>query len=68
MNLIITEANEEDGQTEAISLESHPVEQNEFGEYVASLHSSNNTFFILQYQVYIELQIYLVMCLHSIHY
>jgi hypothetical protein len=33
------------------SFQSNPVSQPEFGEYVASLHSCNNSTFILQYEV-----------------
>ena len=33
------------------NFESNPVTQEEFGEYVANLHSSNNSTFILQYEV-----------------
>ena len=33
------------------NFESYPVTQLEFGEYVASLHSYDNSTFILQYQV-----------------
>ena len=31
--------------------ESNPVTEEEFGEYVASLHSCNNSTFVLQYEV-----------------
>ena len=33
------------------NFESNPVTQQEFGEYVASLHSCNGSTFILQYEV-----------------
>ena len=39
------------------NFESYPVTQQEFGEYVESLHSYNNSTFILQYQVYLQLSI-----------
>ena len=39
------------GRNPKLNLESHSVMQNEFGEYVASLHSHQNSTFILQYQV-----------------
>ena len=45
-----------DGEGEAeVNLEqdfeSNPVTEEEFGEYVASLHSCNNSTFVLQYEV-----------------
>ena len=33
------------------SLGSNPVTQQDFGEYVASLHSCNSSTFVLQYEV-----------------
>lgn len=34
-------------------LETNPVEKNEFGEYVAGLHSSNNLIFTTQFKVHL---------------
>ena len=45
---------DEEGEDEANleqDFESNPVTQEEFGEYVASLHSCNNSTFVLQYEV-----------------
>ena len=51
MALVVHEGEGEDGMNLAQSFESNPVTQQEFGEYVASLHSCNNSTFILQYEV-----------------
>ena len=51
MNLTIFEGDDEDGQHQTMDFDSNQVDQNEFGEYVASLHTCNNSSFILQYQV-----------------
>ena len=52
MTLYVQEGEVEDGMILEQNFESNPVTQQEFGEYVASLHSYNNSTFILQYQVH----------------
>ena len=47
-------------QHQELKFESNPVTQKEFGEYVASLHSCNNSMFILQYQVLL-----IAMCMYG---
>ena len=45
---------DEDGESEnkkKLDFETRPMVVDEFGEYVASLHSCNNNTFLLQYQV-----------------
>ena len=42
---------QEDGMNFEQIFESNPVTQQEFGEYVACLHSCNNSTFVLQYKV-----------------
>ena len=51
--LVVHEGEREDGPGAnlAQNFESNPVTQLEFGEYIASLHSCNNSIFILQYEV-----------------
>ena len=56
--LVIHEGEGEDGINIEQNFESNPVSQPEFGEYVASLHSCNNSTFILQYEVSIILSLY----------
>ena len=51
MALIVHEGEGEDETNPEQKFESNPVSQAEFGEYVASLHSHNNSTFILQYEV-----------------
>ena len=51
VSLVVHEGEEEDGMNLEQNFESNPVSQAEFGEYVASLHSHNNSTFILQYEV-----------------
>ena len=51
MALIVHEGEGEDEMNFEQNFESNPVSQAEFGEYVASLHSLNNSTFILQYEV-----------------
>ena len=47
---------EEDDLDLRRDFESNPVTQEEFGEYVASLHSCNNSTFILQFEVIMRSQ------------
>ena len=49
--LAIHEGEGEDGSILEQDFESNPVTEEEFGEYVASLHSCNNSTFVLQYEV-----------------
>ena len=49
--LVVQEGEEEDEVNLKQNFESNPVTQGEFGEYVASLHSCNNSTFVLQYEV-----------------
>ena len=53
MVLVVYEGEGEDDSEVSLeqNFESNPVTQEEFGEYVANLHSSNNSAFILQYEV-----------------
>ena len=51
VNLIVQNDQEQGEQDPKLSFESHPVTLNEFGEYVASSHSHNNSTFVLQFQV-----------------
>ena len=51
MALVVQEGDGEEEVNLEQNFESNPVTQEEFGEYVASLHSSNNSTFILQYEV-----------------
>ena len=51
MALVVQEGDGEDEMNLEHNFESNPVTQEEFGEYVASLHSCNNSTFILQYEV-----------------
>ena len=53
VSLVVEEGEGGDGMGKE-NFESYPVTQLEFGEYVASLHSYNNSTFILQYQVATE--------------
>ena len=55
MVLAVHEGEEGDEINFEQNFESNPVSQPEFGEYVASLHSCNNSTFILQYEVSITL-------------
>ena len=49
--LVVHEGEGEDGMNLTQNFESNLVTQPEFGEYVASLHSCNNSTFVLQYKV-----------------
>ena len=49
--LVVHEEEEEDEMNLRQNFESNPVTQQEFGEYVASLHSCNGSTFILQFEV-----------------
>ena len=51
MTLVVQDEGGEGKKHQELKFESNPVTQKEFGEYVASLHSCNNSMFILQYQV-----------------
>ena len=51
MTLVVQEGEEEHDIDSKMNFESNQVKQADFGEYVASLHSCNNSTFILQYQV-----------------
>ena len=51
MILVVQEEGGESEKHQELKFESNPVTQKEFGEYVAGLHSRNNSMFILQYQV-----------------
>ena len=51
MALAVHEGEGEDGSILEHDFESNPVTVEEFGEYVASLHSCNNSTFVLQYEV-----------------
>ena len=51
MALVVHEGEGEDGSILEQDFESSPVTEEEFGEYVASLHSCNNSTFVLQYEV-----------------
>ena len=55
MTLVVHEGEEGDINSQKMNFESYPVKQNEFGEYVASLHAYNNSTFILQYQVIVPI-------------
>ena len=50
--LVVHEGEGEDGANLRQNFESNPVTLLEFGEYVASLHSCNNSTVVLQYEVY----------------
>ena len=62
--LEVQEGEGKDGNVKELSFDSNPVTQKEFGEYVASLHSCNNSTFILQYQV----QLHICPCKHACRY
>ena len=49
--LVVHKGEGEDGVSPAQNFESNPVTQQDFGDYVASLHSCNNSTFVLQYEV-----------------
>ena len=49
--LVVHEGEGEDRSILEQDFESNPVAEEEFGEYVASLHSCNNSTFVLQYEV-----------------
>ena len=51
MALVVQEGDGEEEVNLGQNFESNPVTQEEFGEYVASLHSCNNSTFVLQYEV-----------------
>ena len=51
LTLEVLDGEGEGGNNKELKFDSNPVTQKEFGEYVASLHSCNNSTFILQYQV-----------------
>ena len=51
MALVVHVEEGEDGANLEQDFESNPVTEEEFGEYVASLHSCNNSTFVLQYEV-----------------
>ena len=51
VNLIVQDDQEQGEQDPKLSFESHPVTHNEFGDYVASSHSHNDSTFVLQFQV-----------------
>ena len=51
MTLFVQDGGGEGEQHQELKFESNSVTQKEFGEYVAGLHSCNNSMFILQYQV-----------------
>ena len=53
MALVVHEEEGEDEVNLRQTFESNPVTQEEFGEYVASLHSYNGSTFILQFEVLI---------------
>ena len=50
--LLVEEGEGDHNVSEKTNFESNPVKQKNFGEYVASLHSCNNSEFIQQYEVY----------------
>ena len=51
MTLVVHEGEGEEGVNLRQSFESNPVTQQEFGEYVAYLHSYNGSTFVLQFEV-----------------
>ena len=51
MNLTVREGDDIDDTNQKMNFESNLVREKDFGEYVASLHSFNNSTFILQYHV-----------------
>ena len=51
MALVVCDGEGEDEANLKQDFESNPVTEEEFGEYVASLHSYNNRTFVLQYEV-----------------
>ena len=51
MALVVNEGEGEDGSNLEQDFESNPVTEEEFGEYVGSLHLCNNSTFVLQYEV-----------------
>ena len=51
MALVVYKEEREDEMNLEQNFKSNPVAQEEFGEYVASLHSNNNSTFVLQYEV-----------------
>ena len=51
MGLVVHKGEGEDEANLGQNFESNPVTQEEFGEYVANLHSCNNSTFVLQYEV-----------------
>ena len=55
MTLVVQEGEGEHDIDSKMNFESNQVKQADFGEYVASLHSCNNSTFILQYQVQVGL-------------
>ena len=62
---------DEDGESEnkkKLDLETRPIAIDEFGEYVARLHSCNNNTFILEYQVCIKLIKWLAITIFHTHY
>ena len=51
MNLTVQEGDDSNDTNQKMNFESNLIRQKDFGEYVASLHSFNNSTFILQYHV-----------------
>ena len=60
MSLVVHKGEGEEDEVDLRrDFESNPVAQEEFGEYVASLHSCNGNTFILQFEV--------LMTCHNVH-
>ena len=49
--LTVQDEDGEGGDKKKLDFESRLVIEDDYGQYVASLHSGNNSMFILQYQV-----------------
>lgn len=52
LSLVVKEEEDVSDGKEDSSLETQAVKVDNFGEYVAEMHSKNNTGFISQFQVY----------------
>ena len=51
INLTVYEGDDSDDIDQKMNFESNLIREKDFGEYVASLHSFNNSTFIVQYHV-----------------
>ena len=62
MKLVVYESDDKDDIDQKMNFESNLIREKDFGEYVASLHSFDNSTFILQYHDIVSFSVYAYEC------